>query len=373
MTCSGSGMPAAKQERCDGFRILVINPGSTSTKIAVYLDDDVVFQETISHDSGELAKFGGVLDQYQLRLDAILQALERHGEPLGALRAVIGRGGLLKPVEGGVYEVNDEMVHDLIDGRSVPHASNLGAPLAREIAVRAGPGVRAYIADPIVVDEMWPVARLSGLPDIPRRSIFHALNQKAVARQAAKDMGSRYEDVNLVVAHLGGGITVGAHLKGRVVDVSNGLDGEGPFTPERAGALPALGVVGLCFSGKYGEDDMMKKLVGGGGLVAHLGTSDAVEVERRIDAGDEHARLVYEAMAYQVAKEIGAYAAVLSGDIDAIVLTGGLAHSRRLVGWISDRVDYIAPVMVYPGENEMQALAGACLRVLRGEEARAYT
>ncbi|MGE5574404.1 MAG: butyrate kinase [Bacteroidota bacterium] len=371
MACREDGTPEAGLDRRNGFRILVINPGSTSTKISVYADADVVFQESISHDSGELAKLGGVLGQYQLRLDSILRALERHGEPVGGLDAVIGRGGLMKPVEGGVYEVNDAMVHDLIEGGSVPHASNLGAPLAREIATQAG--VRAYIADPIVVDELWPLARLSGLPEIPRRTIFHALNQKAVARRAAKDMGTRYEDVNLVVAHLGGGITVGAHLEGRVVDVSNGLDGEGPFTPERAGALPVLGVVDLCFSGKYSEDDMMKKLVGGGGLMAHLGTSDAVEVERRIDAGDEHAKLIYEAMAYQVAKEIGAYAAVLSGDVDAIILTGGLAHSRRLVEWIRDRVSFIAPVMVYPGENEMQALAEACLRVLRGEEeARAY-
>ncbi len=347
-------------------RILVVNPGSTSTKIAVYHDDDRVFQETILHGEEDLASFDDVLSQYQLRLDGILGALDKHGESVAAFDAVIGRGGLLRPVEGGVYEVNDRMVQDLAANGSVSHASNLGAPLAREIASRAG--VRAYVADPIVVDEMWPVARLSGMPEIPRRSIFHALNQKAVARQAAKDMGSRYEDVNLVVAHLGGGITVGAHLKGRVVDVSNGLDGEGPFTPERSGGLPSLGVIELCYSGKYSQEGMMRKLVGAGGLVAHLGTNDAVEVEKRIEAGDEHARLVYEAMAYQVAKEIGAYATVLSGDVDAIVLTGGLAHSRRIVGWISERVDFIAPVVVYPGENEMQALALACLRVLRGEE-----
>ncbi|HHY33636.1 MAG TPA: butyrate kinase [Firmicutes bacterium] len=363
--------PEAKPSEHGGFRILVINPGSTSTKIAVYLDDHVVFQETISHDSAELAKLGDVWAQYRMRLDAIFEALERHKEPVSGFDAVAGRGGILKPVESGVYEVNDEMVRDLTSGGSVSHASNLGALLAREIAARAG--VRAFIADPVVVDELWDVARLSGLPEIPRRTIFHALNHKAVARKAARDMGSRYEDLNLVVAHLGGGISVGAHLKGRVVDVSNGLDGEGPFTPERAGALPTLGVVDLCFSGKYTEDEMRRKLVGGGGLVAYLGTSNAAEVERRIDAGDERAAFVYEAMAYQVAKEIGAYAAVLSGEVDAIILTGGLAHSRRLVDWIRDRVSFIAPVMVYPGENEMQALAEASLRVLRGEEqAKAY-
>lgn len=371
MAYTESVAPEPQSNQGRGFRILVINPGSTSTKIAVYVDNHVVFQETVSHDSAELARLGGVRGQYQLRLDAILEALKRHGESVNGFDAVAGRGGLLKPVESGVYEVNDEMVRDLIGTGSVPHASNLGAPLAREIAARVG--VRAFIADPIVVDELWDVARLSGLPEIPRRTIFHALNHKAVARQAARDMGMRYEDLNLVVAHLGGGITVGAHLKGRVVDVSNGLDGEGPFTPERAGALPTLGVVDLCFSGKYSEDEVMKKLVGGGGLVAYLGTSDAAEVERRIDAGDERAGFVYEAMAYQVAKEIGAYATVLSGDVDAIILTGGLAHSRRLVDWIRDRVSFIAPVMVYPGENEMQALAEACLRVLRGEEeAKAY-
>lgn len=372
MACNMKNLPQARQQGACGHRILVINPGSTSTKIAVYLGEDRMFQETISHGGERLAGLGDVLSQYQVRLGGILEVLDKHGECVDAFDAVIGRGGLLKPVEGGVYEVNDKMIHDLVGNGSVPHASNLGAPLAREIANRAG--VRAYIADPIVVDEMWPVARLSGLPELPRRSVFHALNQKAVARQAAEDMGSRYEDVNFVVAHLGGGITVGAHLRGRVVDVSNGLDGEGPFTPERAGALPSLGVVGLCYSGRYTEEDIMRKLAGSGGLVAHLGTNDAIEVERRIDAGDEHAKLVYEAMAYQVAKEIGAYAAVLSGDVDAIIITGGLAHSRRLVDWISERVDYIAPVIVYPGENEMQALAQACLRVLRGEEeARVYT
>ncbi|MCR4402280.1 MAG: butyrate kinase [Firmicutes bacterium] len=366
MACTENSATKPGSDHGRGFRILVINPGSTSTKIAVYVDEHMLFQETVSHESAELAKIGGVSKQYQMRLDAILGALGKHGESVTDFDAVVGRGGLLKPVESGVYEVNEEMVRDLTGAGSVPHASNLGAPLAREIAARAR--ARAFIADPVVVDELWDVARLSGLPEIPRRSVFHALNHKAVARQAARDLGMRYEDLNLVVAHLGGGITVGAHLKGRVVDVSNGLDGEGPFTPERAGAVPALGVVDLCFSGKYSEDQVMRKLVGAGGLVAYLGTSDASEVERRIGAGDERAEIIFEAMAYQVAKEIGAYAAVLSGDVDAIILTGGLAHSRRMVEWIRDRVSFIAPVMVYPGENEMQALAQACLRVLRGEE-----
>ncbi len=356
------------------WRILVVNPGSTSTKVALYSGEDRVFQETIDHAAGDGSHVRGAdaITQRRARLAGILDVLARRGEAVRDLDAVIGRGGLLRPLPGGVYEVGAAMIRDLVGDGSVPHASNLGAPLALEIAEMAG--VPAYIADPVVVDELWPVARLSGLPEIPRRSVFHALNQKAVARQAARDMGSRYEDVNLVVAHIGGGITVGAHLKGRVVDVSNGLDGEGPFTPERAGALPCLALVDMCFSGEYSEQEMMRKIAGRGGLAAHLGTADALEVERRIDAGDEHALLTYRAMAYQIAKEVGAYATVLSGDVDAVVLTGGLAHSRRLVGWVTERVSYIAPVMVYPGENEMQALALACLRVLRGEEeARAYS
>jgi len=353
------------------FLLLIINPGSTSTKLAVFRDREPVYAETLRHSSADLEKFAGVIDQFAYRRGLVMEALVKSGIKPAELDAVVGRGGLLRPVPGGTYLVNEAMLQDLRAEKRGSHASNLGGLIAHAIADELG--IPAYIVDPVCIDEMEPVSRISGMPENPRESLFHALNHKAVARRAAEDMGKSYNEVNLIVAHLGGGISVGAHLRGRVVDVNNALAGDGPFTPERSGGLPVGKLVEMCYSGRYTRDGMMKKIVGGGGLVAYLGTNDALEVERRIEQGDGQARLVYEAMAYQVAKEIGACGAVLKGEVDAIVITGGIAHSSRLVGWIEERVRFIAPVKVYPGENEMEALAAGGLRVLAGlEEAKIY-
>lgn len=348
------------------FRILTINPGSTSTKIGVFDNERPILEKTIRHDLETLQQYPSVTAQYAFRKQTILDALDEEGLDLSKLSAVCGRGGLLRPIEGGTYRVNKQMIEDLQKGYSGQHASNLGGILAYEIA--SALNIPAFIVDPVVVDELEPIARISGFALIERRSIFHALNQKAVARRVAKQLGRRYEEVNLIVAHMGGGITVGAHKKGRVVDVNNGLDGEGPFGPERAGTVPAGDLVSLCFSGEYYRDEIMNMLVGKGGLVGYLGTNDAVKVEKMIEAGDEKAKLVYSAMAYQVAKEIGAASVVLAGNVDAIILTGGLAYGKQFVKEIIDRVDWIADVIVHPGENELQALAEGALRVLRGEE-----
>ncbi len=347
-------------------RVLAINPGSTSTKVAVYDDETPVFDETLRHTTAELAPFPHIADQYEFRRDVVLDFLNQRGIGLETLDGVVGRGGLLRPIPSGTYRVNERMLDDLRQPGEREHASNLGALLAHEIAMMAG--VPAFIVDPVCVDEFDDIARISGWPEIQRRSLSHALNLKATGRRAAKDLGKRYEDLNLVIAHLGGGISVTAHRRGRMVDVNQALDGTGPFSPERAGGLPVGDVVRIAYSGQYTLREMLKKIAGQGGLVAHLGTNSAVEVERRIAEGDAHARLVYEAMAYQIAKEIGAMATVLKGDVDAVVITGGVARSEMLVGWITERVRFIAPVLVYPGEDEMLALVQGALRVLRGEE-----
>ncbi len=354
-------------------RLLVINPGSTSTKVAVYEDEQPLFVETLRHASEEIGAFERMLDQFEFRLQVVLRSLEARRVPLASLAAVVGRGGLLRPVPSGTFAVNARMVADLSDPNTIrPHASMHGALLADEIAHRAG--IPAFIVDPVCVDEFDDLARVSGLPEIERRSFSHALNLKAVARRAARDLGRPYAELNLVMVHLGGGISVTAHRKGRMVDVNQALDGTGPFAPERSGGLPVGDVVRMCFGVspfdglRLSYDDMFEKLAGRGGLVAHLGTNNGIEVERRIAGGDTHAALVYEAMAYQIAKEIGAMATVLEGRTDAIVITGGLAHSRMLLNWLTERVQWIAPIMVYPGEDEMLALAQGALRVLRGEE-----
>lgn len=347
--------------------MLIINPGSTSTKIGLYRDDQPVKIETLRHSAAELAQFPRLIDQFPFRRDLILAWLASQGVAVTDLDAAVGRGGLLRPIPGGTYQVDEAMLADVRVGVQGEHASNLGAAIAAEIAAAAG-GKPAFIVDPVVVDELEPLARITGRPEIPRRSIFHALNQKAVARRVARDMGRSYEQLNLVVVHLGGGISVGAHRQGRVVDVPNGLDGEGPMSPERAGTLPSVQLVHLAFSWRYTLPELSRMIVGRGGLVAHLGSNDAREVEARIEAGDAEAERVYRAMAYQTAKEIGRAAAALSGQVDAIVLTGGLAHSQMLAGWIREQTEWIAPVKVYPGEDELQALAEGALRVLRGEE-----
>jgi butyrate kinase len=355
-------------------RVLVINPGSTSTKVAVYEDEQLVLSESLHHSSLELSAFSHVLDQYDFRLKAVLDLLHSREVPLHSLAAVVGRGGILRSIPGGTYVVDENMVAELAQrDKERQHASNLGALLAHEIAQRVG--IPAFVVDPVCVDEFDDLARVSGLPEIERKSLSHALNLKAVARRAADKVGKPYTEVNLVVVHLGGGISVTAHRRGRMVDVNQALDGTGPFAPERAGGLPVGDVVRMCYGVPPYEglalsyEQMFRKLAGEGGLVAHLGTNSAVEVEKRIDAGDAHARLVYEAMAYQIAKEIGAMATVLKGEVEAIVITGAVAHSAALLDWIEERVAWIAPLLLYPGEDEMVSLAAGALRVLWGKEA----
>lgn len=349
------------------FRLLVINPGSTSTKIAIFDNEKSVLEETIRHSSDEINKFEKIFDQYEFRKNIILETLNEKGINITKLSAVVGRGGLLKPMAGGTYKVDDNMLEDLKVGVLGEHASNLGGILAYEIASQLN--IPSFIVDPVVVDEMQDVARVSGMPELERKSIFHALNQKAVARRAAKELGKAYEEVNLIVAHLGGGVSVGAHQNGRVIDVNNALDGEGPFSPERSGGLPVGDLVKMCFSGKYTLNDIKKMIKGNGGLVAYLNSNDAREVVAKIEAGDEKAKLIYEAMSYQVAKEIGACAAVLHGKVDGIILTGGIAYdSKYTTKWIKERIEFIGKVFIYAGEDEMTALAEGGLRVLRGEE-----
>ncbi|MCB7153551.1 MULTISPECIES: butyrate kinase [Bacillus] len=350
----------------DEKRILTINPGSTSTKIGVFHNERSIFEKTLRHNIEELQRFDQIIDQYEFRKNHILETLHEQGINISKFDAVCARGGLLRPIEGGTYVVNDDMIEDLKSGYAGQHASNLGGIIAREIA--DGLNIPSYIVDPVVVDEMSVLAKVSGMPEIERKSIFHALNQKAVARKAAASLGKRYENMKMIITHMGGGITIGVHDRGRVVDVNNGLHGEGPFSPERAGTVPAGDLVDLCFSGEYTEEEIMKKLVGTGGLLGYLGTNDAVKVEQMIQGGDEKARFIYDAMAYQIAKEIGAASAVLKGEVEAIVLTGGLAYGKSFVSTIRSYIDWISDVLVYPGENELQSLAQGALRVLQGEE-----
>ncbi|MBS3995401.1 MAG: butyrate kinase [Alkaliphilus sp.] len=348
------------------FRILAINPGSTSTKIAIFDNEKSVLEIVLRHSTEEINQYARISDQYEFRKNVILDNLNENGINITKLSAVVGRGGLLKPIEGGTYAVGDRMLEDLKVGVLGEHASNLGGILANEIAKQLN--IPAFITDPVVVDELDDIARISGMPEIPRISIFHALNQKAVARCAARELGKSYSSCNVIVAHLGGGISVGAHKQGKVVDVNNALDGEGPFSPERTGGLPIMDMAKMCFSGNYTEAEIKKMLKGNGGLVAYLGTNDGREVGKMIQEGDKYAELIYKAMAYQVAKEIGSCAAVLKGKVDTIVLTGGIAYDKDFVKWVSDRVSFIAPIAIYAGEEEMTALAEGALRVLRGEE-----
>lgn len=348
------------------FRILAINPGSTSTKIGVFNNDACIFEKTIRHRVSEIEAFKSIIDQFEFRKNIILKHLDHEGINITKIDAICARGGLVRPIEGGTYTVNEAMLDDLIKGYNGNHASNLGGIIADSISV--GLNIPAYIVDPVVVDEMHNLARYSGVPEIPRKSIFHALNQKAVGRRAASELNKQYDELNLIVAHMGGGITVGVHHQGKVVDVNNGLHGDGPFSPERAGTMPVGDLVALCYSGQFHLDEIMKKLVGQGGLMGYLKTNDAREVEQRISNGDHAAKEVYEAMAYQIAKEIGAMSTVCRGEIDAIVLTGGLAYGKSFTKMISNHVDWIADVIVYPGENELQALTEGTLRVLREEE-----
>ena len=348
------------------YKLLIINPGSTSTKIAVYEDEKPVLTETIRHSSEEIGKYATVYDQFEFRKKVILDTLKKEGIELNTLNAIVGRGGLLKPIESGTYAVNDAMLKDLKVGVQGQHAANLAGIIANDIGKKLG--IPAYIVDPIVVDELNPVARISGIPELPRKSIFHALNQKAVAKRYSKEHGKKYEDVSLIVVHMGGGVTVGVHKGGRVIDVNNGLDGEGPFAPERSGGVPEGALVELCFSGKYTREEVRKKINGKGGVVAYLNTNDFRDAVDARNKGNKKAELITDAFIYQVSKEIGQCSTVLFGKVDAILLTGGIAYNKWVTGEITKRVGFIAPVVVYPGEDEMLALAQGGLRVLKGEE-----
>ena len=346
--------------------IIVINPGSTSTKIALFDNETEILNENIGHRIEDLSRFNKASDQDLYRMEIIVRFLRERRLDFAKIQAVVGRGGLIHPIEGGTYTVNDQMVADLKRGVMGDHPSNCGGLIA--YAISKSLGCEAFIVDPVVVDEMEPCARISGMPLIERKSIFHALNQKAVARDVAKQLNKPYDRLNLIIAHLGGGITVGLHKQGRVVDVNNGLDGDGPFSAERSGGVPVGDLIKACFSGEYNQSEMRKLVKGHGGMVAYLGTQDMRIVEEQVSDGDENARLIYHAMTYQVAKEIGALATVVHGSVDAIALTGGMARSERFVGLIRDSVAFIAPVYVIPGEEEMRALALGALRVLCGEE-----
>ena len=348
------------------MKILVINPGSTSTKMAVYEDEKPVLLRNIAHTAEELAPFGAITEQQDFRRQLILDELQQANIPL-EFNAVIGRGGLVKPIAGGVYEIDEQMVNDTLHGCVMHnHACNLGCLIAHEIAATID-GCRAFIADPGVVDELSPLARISGSPLMPRICIWHALNQRAIARRYARGIGKEYEDLNLIICHLGGGISVAAHEHGRAIDANNALDGEGPFSPERAGSLPAVDLIRLCFSGKYSEKQLLKRIAGQAGLTAHLGTNNMREILERIHQGDEHAKLIVDAMIYHTAKQIASEGAVLCGQIDAILLTGGMAHSDYIVSELRKRIGFLAPVYIFPGENEMQALALNALAVLQGK------
>lgn len=346
------------------MRILVINPGSTSTKVAVYKDERPVLLRNIRHTAEELQQYPTSFDQLPLRQSKIVQTLEEEGIPF-EFDAIVGRGGLTHPIPAGVYRVNEQMLHDTRTAVR-QHVCNLGCHIAAALAAELD-NCSAFIADPVIVDEMCPEARICGSPSMKRSSVWHALNQRATARRHALAIGRRYEELDLIVAHLGGGITIGVHHHGRTIDVNNGLDGEGPFSPERAGTLPSADLIRMCFSGQYSEEELLRRVAGKAGLVAWLGTSDTREILDRIEAGDEKAKLIMDAMIYHIAKGIAAQAAVLCGCYDAILITGGLAHADYITSRLRERVSFIAPVHIYPGENEMEALAENALAVLRNQ------
>ena len=352
--------------------ILVINPGSTSTKISVYKDKNEMFTKTLRHSAGELAPFKNVVSQFDFRKKTILAALKENDINVNDLSVVIGRGGFIKPIPSGVYKVSAAMLDDLRNARGGEHASNLGAMLAddiaKDVAKESGKEVPALIADPIVVDEMDPVAKVTGSAEITRISVFHALNQKAIAKRFAKEHGQKYEDLNLIVAHLGGGVSVGIHKHGKVVDVNNALTGDGPFSPERSGGLPAGQLVDICFSGKYTKEQVYKLINGKGGMVSYLGTNSFLDVSNAADGGDEKAAFIMEAFIYQLSKEIGSLAPVVNGKVDAILITGGMAHNEEAMKKVEEKIKFIAPVYIYAGEDEMGALAQNAYAVLSGDE-----
>lgn len=348
------------------IKSLIINPGSTSTKIGVFEDETLLFEETLRHSTEEIAQFANIVDQKDFRKKIITDLLESKNFDIKSLNVVVGRGGMLKPIPGGTYAVSEELLADLKAGVQGQHASNLGGILAKEIGDSIG--VPSYIVDPVVVDELMPIARYSGVPELPRVSIFHALNQKAVAKRYAKEIGKAYESLRLIVVHMGGGVSVGAHESGKVIDVFNALDGDGAFSPERAGGVPNGALIKMCFSGKYTEKEVYGKMVGKGGFNAYLGTNDMREVTRMANEGDEKAIEAKQAFLLQVAKDIGSMACVLKGKVDQIIVTGGIAYGADVVAALKDYAEWIAPFTVYPGEDELLALAQGALRVLKGEE-----
>ena len=345
---------------------LIINPGSTSTKIGVFEDETLLFEETLRHSTEEISKYATIFDQKDFRKNIIIDLLKSKEFDVKSLGMVVGRGGMLKPIPGGTYACTDALVKDLEVGVSGQHASNLGGILAREIADEIG--VPSFIVDPVVVDELMPIARYSGVPELPRVSIFHALNQKAVAKRYAKETGKKYEDLNLIVVHMGGGVSVGPHKNGKVIDIFNALDGDGAFSPERSGAVPVGALVKMCFSGEYTQAEVYKKLVGNGGFNAYVGTNDMRDVEKMVNEGNEKAAEVRDAFILQMSKNIGAMATVLEGKVDQIIVTGGIAYDKYVVAKLKERCEWIAPFTIYPGEDELLALVQGGLRVLNGEE-----
>ncbi len=348
------------------IKSLIINPGSTSTKIGVFEDETLLFEETLRHSTEEISQYASIVDQKDFRKQIIIDLLAEKDFDIKSLNVIVGRGGMLKPIPGGTYAVSDDLLEDLKIGKQGQHASNLGGILAREIGDSIG--VPSYIVDPVVVDELMPEARISGVPELPRTSVFHALNQKAVAKRYAKEIGKNYEDLNLIVVHMGGGVSVGAHKSGRIVDVFNALDGDGAFSPERAGAVPTGALVKMCFSGKYTEKEVYSKLVGKGGFNAYLGTNDMRDVQKMIADGNEEAKLYCDAFLLQVAKDIGSMACVLEGKVDQIIVTGGIAYNAPITDGLKQKAGFIAPFTIYPGEDELLALTQGALRVMNGEE-----
>lgn len=348
------------------IKSLIINPGSTSTKIGVFEDETLLFEETLRHSTEEISQYASIVEQKDFRKNIIVSFLKEKNMDIHSLDVIVGRGGMLKSIPGGTYAVSDALLQDLKIGKQGQHASNLGGILAKELADSIG--VPSYIVDPVVVDELIPIARYSGVPELPRVSVFHALNQKAVAKRYAKESGKAYQDLRLIVVHMGGGVSVGAHENGKVIDVFNALDGDGAFSPERAGGVPSGALIKLCFSGQYSQDEVYKKICGKGGFNAYLGTNDMRDVEKMVDEGDAHAKELRDAFIFQVAKDIGSMACVLNGKVDAIIVTGGIAYDKGVVAGLKERAEWIAPFTVYPGEDELLALAQGALRVMNGEE-----
>ncbi|MCR4866839.1 MAG: butyrate kinase [Lachnospiraceae bacterium] len=353
------------------IKSLIINPGSTSTKIGVFEDETLLFEETLRHSTEEIAQYATIADQKDFRKDIIMNLLKEKNFDIKSLGMIVGRGGMLKPIPGGTYKVTDELLHDLVIGKQGQHASNLGGMLAREIGDELN--IPSFIVDPVVVDELCDVARYSGVPELPRTSVFHALNQKAVAKRYAKEIGKSYDSLNLIVVHMGGGVSVGAHKNGQVIDVFNALDGDGAFSPERAGAVPVGALIKMCFSGQYTEKEIYKKFVGNGGFNAYLGTNDMRDVEKMVDEGNAKAKEIRDAFIFQVSKNIGSMSCVLKGKVDQIIVTGGIAYDKEVVAGLKEAAGFIAPFTVYPGEDELLALVQGGLRVMnKEEEAKVY-